>query len=296
MSIVVQLKRGSTPVVQVYTGPAGELVYDRGNQSIRIHDGLKVGGHMVGIAHGDPYRPRLVSPADGASIAGSDIAVTTTPFEGLGESNVVRYQVSRFVDFAVMFFDTGWVVDDGNTVLSLGPNDQYYIRTQQAGTLGHTTQWSVPIRVTTGSGWLTYFEVDAQTSASTEMSRTTMFYTHVEGFRETYEGAIVRNTSAIVDHDGGSLLSERSIVSIEELYGIHIFSPALNQHMHIFDVPDNIDMYYGYETEIETVLQSGHNTQTFDPEIAQEEQRSTIYNGVTYFETRRETSIYTEGT
>ena len=41
------LKRGNTAVSSTYTGPAGEITYDTGLNSIRIHDGITPGGNLM---------------------------------------------------------------------------------------------------------------------------------------------------------------------------------------------------------------------------------------------------------
>ena len=47
MSITIKLKRGTQTVIDSYTGSAGELVYDTTNNSLRVHDGSKIGGHQI---------------------------------------------------------------------------------------------------------------------------------------------------------------------------------------------------------------------------------------------------------
>ena len=43
----ILLKRGTTEVSNSYTGPLGEVTMDTGLDTIRIHDGITVGGHII---------------------------------------------------------------------------------------------------------------------------------------------------------------------------------------------------------------------------------------------------------
>jgi hypothetical protein len=43
----ILLKRGNTIQSTAYTGPAGEVTYDTGLRTLRVHDGSTVGGNVI---------------------------------------------------------------------------------------------------------------------------------------------------------------------------------------------------------------------------------------------------------
>jgi hypothetical protein len=43
----VLVKRGNTSVSSTYTGPLGEITYDTGLNTLRVHDGAQLGGYLI---------------------------------------------------------------------------------------------------------------------------------------------------------------------------------------------------------------------------------------------------------
>ena len=69
----IQILRGSEHANNIYTGPEGEITIDMTNKRVRIHDGVRVGGHPLGSLQDiSTVRNELMTMIDDLSLSGGD--------------------------------------------------------------------------------------------------------------------------------------------------------------------------------------------------------------------------------
>lgn len=346
MKRVLLLKRGSTPVVSTYRGPAGELVYDKGLQTLRIQDGIKTGGFRVYTEADADFRPSIVSPANGALNVSRQMTLTATPYGGSGTHGKSRWMVYLNPEMTELIHDSGWLEGGSNSYDYEGPTDTYiYIRVIYMTENGYTTRWSPLIVIKTNAEWLTYFTAQRETSRDTDVARTTEVITYEPGYRETWEPAVNQNTSYQTEvlHETSTYVPAYSAEQYNyfdtqtthysnrdtQRWTFYTSSVPAGQTSYAVANMNNTDafkaftywsydalvahntqtmtsttFYYpaGYRNTDEseffsinrsTELVAAHNTQTYDPLLANTTEWSTEFESLTYFMTDAETSRYT---
>lgn len=184
---IILFKRGSSPKVEAYTGDHGELVYDRGRGALRLHDGNKLGGFLLGSNNFVQTRPTIVSPANGAVDLPRQINITVSPYQGEGTHTATRWQASLDADMTNNVVDGGWDTDHLTSVqIDCPSNSVVFLRCQFQIDGEYATAWSDIISVTTNEGWLTRYTAYRETSHLTERSVMTVASTRILDYKQTF--------------------------------------------------------------------------------------------------------------
>ena len=148
MANKIRLKRGDGAAVNAYTGPYGELVFNRDTKSIHIQDGVSAGGHSVSAGESLDV-PVITSPLPGLEFTEMPI-VTVGKATGKDVHLATQWQVATDIDFANVLYDTGsdenlkTAIDLSTLAVDWEGDTTYYVRARFYSGKLDSSNWSIP--------------------------------------------------------------------------------------------------------------------------------------------------------
>ena len=164
MAIDILLKRGTKSQNDQYTGKLGELIFDNESKQLRIHDGSKKGGFVVGV--------------NSAQIQAKNIKITEK------SETPQQYTVSNFV-YAVIFLNGVFANENED----YGIVNQNTIVFNQVLPIG--TDVTIVYFINNGVGFTPTYQVDSSISAnSSNAVQNRTINSKFESIRSDYVGRI----------------------------------------------------------------------------------------------------------
>jgi hypothetical protein len=146
----IKMKRGGGAAVNAYTGPYGELVFNRDTKSIHIQDGSTQGGHSI-TAGGSVDAPNIASPANNSSFSTMpNSTLSGLTYSGSFNHSATQWQLASDNAFNDVVYDSGFDESnktsiDFNTVPKAWAVQRYYIRARALGDNLQVSQWAAPV-------------------------------------------------------------------------------------------------------------------------------------------------------
>lgn len=156
MANKIRLKRGDGAAVNAYTGPYGELVFNRDTKSIHIQDGVTEGGHSVSAGEALDV-PVITSPLPGLEFTEMPI-VTVSKATGKDVHLATQWQVATDIGFTDIVYDTGSdanlksTIDLNSLGITFSEGAPYYVRARFYSGKLDSSNWSIPIDLSYSDG------------------------------------------------------------------------------------------------------------------------------------------------